>query len=696
MNIKTKSFQFGDKTITLETGRIAKQATAAVLATVDNTQVLATIVGKKEQTPGKDFFPLSVDYIEKTYSVGKIPGGFLKREGRPSEKEILTSRLIDRPIRPLFADGFMNDVQVVISVLSADKDTDPDILALIATSAALSISGLPFTDIVGTARVGYKNSEYILNPNISKLLDSELDMIVAGTKDAVIMVESEANQLSEDIMLGAVMYAHEQFQSVISAIDEFAKEVATPAIEWQATPINEELYNSIKTKFSTDIENAYTIVEKMPRYNAISVIKAQAEEEFVDEEKSINSDTVLNLIKKLEKSIVRARILAGNTRIDGRDNETVRNLVIETGILKNTHGSALFTRGETQALVVTTLGAKRDAQLIETLASKERVEDYFLLHYNFPPYCVGEVGMMGSTKRREIGHGRLARRGVSACLPNIKDYPYTIRVVSEITESNGSSSMASVCGTSLSLMDAGVPIKAPIAGIAMGLIKDENSDNFKVLTDILGDEDHLGDMDFKVAGTSDGINALQMDIKINGITKEIMDIALKQAKQARIHILGEMNKVICEPNTSNKNAPKTKTITINKDKIRDLIGKGGETIKGIISKTGASVDVDDSGAVNIFANNEDDFNNALTMVEGVTASAELNKIYDGTISKIVDFGAFITILPKQDGLLHISEIAHERVEKITDYLTEGDTIKVKVIGIDRGRIKLSKKVLIEQ
>ncbi len=695
MNIKTKSFKFGDKTVTLETGRIAKQATASVLATVDNTQVLATIVAKKEQTPGKDFFPLSVDYIEKTYSVGKIPGGFLKREGRPSEKEILTSRLIDRPIRPLFANGFMNDVQIVLTVLSADQDTDPDILALTATSAALSISGLPFTSVMGAARVGYKDSKYILNPSITELAECDLDMVVAGTQDAVMMVESEANQLSESIMLDAVMYAHKEFQSVITAIKEFAKEVEVQPMEWQATPIDEELYNKIKDKFSSDIEQAYNIVEKMARYNSMSVVKKQAQDYFIDDENNINADTVLDLVKKLEKSIVRARVLKGEARIDGRDNKTVRNLTIETGVLKNAHGSALFTRGETQALVVTTLGAKRDAQLIETLASKERVEDYFLLHYNFPPYCVGETGMMGSTKRREIGHGRLARRGISACLPSIKDYPYTIRVVSEITESNGSSSMASVCGASLSLMDAGVPIKSPVAGIAMGLIKDDNG-NFKVLTDILGDEDHLGDMDFKVAGTSDGINALQMDIKINGITKEIMDIALKQAKEARMHILGEMNKVICEPNTSNKNTPKTKIIIINKDKIRDLIGKGGETIKGIIAKTGASVDVDDNGVVNVFANNDESFENAVTMVKDVTASAELNKVYDGVVSKIVEFGAFVTILPNQDGLLHISEIANERVKNVSDYLKQDDKIKVKVIGLDRGRIKLSKKALIEK
>ena len=696
MNIITKSFQFGQNTITLETGRIARQASGAVLVSMDDTQVLVTVVGKKKATPGKDFFPLSVDYIEKTYAAGKIPGGFLKREGRPGEKETLTARLIDRPIRPLFADGYMADVQVVCTVVSANYEVNPDILALLGTSAALAISGLPFQGPIGAARIGYQDGHYLLNPTYSQLDNSDLEMVVAGTKDAVLMVESEANQLSEQVMLGAVMHAHQEFQIAIDAIADFAAEVATPAIDWQADPINTALYEQLSDAFSDALSDAYQMTEKMVRYDAVGVIKTQADEQFINEEAGINQSEVQVLMKKLEKTIVREKILSGQPRIDGRDTDTVRQLHIETAVLKNTHGSALFTRGETQAIVVTTLGTKRDAQLIESLATAERVEDHFLFHYNFPPYCVGETGMIGSVKRREIGHGRLARRGISACLPNFKDYPYTVRVVSEITESNGSSSMASVCGASLSLMDAGVPLKSPVAGIAMGLVKDNDSDRFQVLTDILGDEDHLGDMDFKVAGTSDGINALQMDIKINGITQEIMEIALKKAKEARLHILGQMNQVICTANTNNENAPTTATVQIHKDKIRDLIGKGGETIKGIIAKTGASVDVNDDGVVTIFANSQEAFNDAQTMVKEVTASPEVGAVYQGTVSKIVEFGAFITILPKQDGLLHISEIAHKRVEKVGDYLKEGQEISVKVLNVDRGRIKLSRKVLLDK
>ena len=637
-------------------------------------------------------------YIDGTYdqhyAAGKIPGGFLKREGRPSEKETLTSRLFDRPIRPLFPNGYMNEVQVMIQVISSNKNVDPDVLAMIATSAALAISGVPFKGPIGAARVGYQDGNYTINPTYSDLESSELDMVVAGTKDAVLMVESEASELSEDIMLGAVMYAHEQFQVVIDSVAEFAKEVGVSPREWVAPDENESLLSSIKSKFESQISEAYQTVDKMDRYEKMGEIKDAAVEEFVSEDDSVSEDEVKNYIKKIEKSTVRERILAGEPRIDGRDSSTVRELAIETSVLENTHGSALFTRGETQALVVTTLGSKRDAQLIEKLESNDRIEDHFMLHYNFPPYCVGETGRVMGVKRREVGHGRLARRGISACLPNLDDFPYTIRVVSEITESNGSSSMASVCGSSLSLMDAGVPLKAPVAGIAMGLVKDE--DRFTVLTDILGDEDHLGDMDFKVAGTSKGINALQMDIKIDGITEDIMSIALKQAKDARLNILGQMNQVISEPNSASKNAPKTKVIKIPTDKIRDVIGKGGETIRGIVSQSGASVDVDDDGNVNIFANDSESFEKAVQMVKDVTAVPEVNKVYMGKVAKIVEFGAFVTIMPNQDGLLHVSEIAHERVEKVEDYLKEGEEVEVKVLGIDRGRIKLSRKVLIEK
>ena len=691
--IVKKSFKLGDNEITLETGRIARQAHGAVLASMDDCQVLATVVAKKEAREGQDFFPLSVDYVEKTYAAGKIPGGFLKREARPSEKETLTSRLIDRPIRPLFPNGFMNEVQVLINVISSNPEIDPDIIAMIAVSAALSISGVPFKGPIGGVRVGYENENYTLNPTYSALKKSSLDMIVAGTSDAVLMVESEADQLSEEIMLGAVNYAHSEMQVIIKSIAEFKEEVGNPTWDWEPAPTNEELLNNLTTEFGGDIATAYQITDKLARYEKLGEIKNQAIEKLSNDE-DISEGTVSDYFKKVEKTTVRTRIVNNEPRIDGRDNSTVRGLDIQTNVLANTHGSALFTRGETQALVVATLGSKRDAQLIERLEKTERDEDYFLLHYNFPPFCVGEVGRTGSVKRREIGHGRLARRGVAAVLPTIEEYPYTVRVVSEITESNGSSSMASVCGTSLALMDAGVPIKAPVAGIAMGLVKE--GDKFSVLTDILGDEDHLGDMDFKVAGTSNGINALQMDIKIDGITSEIMEIALAQAKIARFHILGEMNKVICESNSENTNAPKTAVIKINPAKIRDLIGKGGETIKGINATSGASVDVDDEGNVNIFSNTKEGFEKAVKMVKDVTAEAEVGKVYMGKVSKIVDFGAFITILPGQDGLLHVSEIANERVENVTDYLKEGEEIEVKVLGVERGKIKLSRKVLLDK
>jgi len=695
MNIVQKSFALGNSQITFETGRIARQAHGAVFASMDDTQVLVSVVGANEARAGQNFFPLSVDYIEKTYAAGKIPGGFLKREGRPSEKETLTSRLIDRPIRPLFPNGYMNEVQVMIQVISANKNVDPDMLAMIATSAALAISGVPCKGPIGAARVGYQDGNYIINPTYSDLKTSDLDMVVAGTKDAVLMVESQANELSEDIMLGAVMYAHEQFQVVSDSVAEFAKEVGVSPREWEAPAENQSLLSDIQSKFGDQISEAYQTVDKMERYEKMGQIKDTAVEELSgDDDDSASSDEIKNYIKKIEKSTVRERILAGEPRIDGRDSSTVRELAIEIGVLENTHGSALFTRGETQALVTTTLGSKRDAQLIEKLETNDRIEDHFMLHYNFPPYCVGETGRVMGVKRREVGHGRLARRGITACLPSIEDFPYSIRVVSEITESNGSSSMASVCGSSLALMDAGVPIKAPVAGIAMGLVKDD--DRFTVLTDILGDEDHLGDMDFKVAGTSRGINALQMDIKIDGITEDIMSIALTQAKEARLNIIGQMNQVISEPNEASKNAPKTKVIKIPTDKIRDLIGKGGETIRGIIAQSGASVDVDDDGNVNVFANDDEGFEKAVQMVKDVTAVPEVNKVYTGKVAKIVEFGAFITIMPNQDGLLHVSEIAHERVNKVEDYLKEGEEIEVKVLGVDRGRIKLSRKVLIDK
>ena len=694
MNIVQKSFTFGNSQISFETGRIARQAHGAVLASMDDTQVLVSVVGAKEAKPGQSFFPLSVDYIEKIYAAGKIPGGFLKREGRPSEKETLTSRLIDRPIRPLFPNGYMNEVQVMIQVISSNKNVDPDILAMIATSAALAISGVPFNGPIGAARVGYQNGNYSINPTYSDLETSELDMVVAGTKDAVLMVESEASELSEDVMLGAVMYAHEQFQVVIDSVAEFAKEVGVSPREWVTPDENESLLTSIKSKFESQISEAYQTVDKMERYEKMGEIKDAAVEEFVSEDDLITEDEVINYIKKIEKSTVRERILAGEPRIDGRDNSTVRELAIETGVLENTHGSALFTRGETQALVVTTLGSKRDAQLIETLESNDRIEDHFMLHYNFPPYCVGETGRVMGVKRREVGHGRLARRGISACLPNLDDFPYTIRVVSEITESNGSSSMASVCGSSLSLMDAGVPLKAPVAGIAMGLVKDE--DRFTVLTDILGDEDHLGDMDFKVAGTETGITALQMDIKIQGINEAIMEVALTKAKTARNHILNEMNAVINKPKELSEHTPAMKKFVVHTDKIKEIIGKGGAVIKGMQEKTGATVDISDDGTVAVFGQTQSAMLAAVEIIEGIIEDPELNKVYTGTVVKIVEFGAFVNILPGKDGLLHISEIAEERTEDVNAVLKEGQELKVKLIGFDRGKMKLSLKALAKE
>ena len=694
MNPVIKTFQYGKHTVTLETGRIARQATGAVLATMDNTTVLATVVGAKKAKEGMDFFPLAVHYQEKTYAAGKIPGGFLKREARPSEKETLTSRLIDRPIRPLFPNGFKNEVQVIINVISADKDIDPDIIAMIGTSAALAISGIPFNGPIGAARVGFTQADgYTLNPLYSELKNSDLNMVVAGTSDAVLMVESEAKELTEDQMLGAVLYAHQELQAVVQAIKELAADAAKPTWDWSAPEPNAPLIDAIQTNFGSDISEAYKITEKMARYDRIGELKAQAIEKLENVEAGTTAKEIGEVFHDIEKTTVRQSIVAGNPRIDGRDTKTVRAIDVEVDMLAKTHGSALFTRGETQAIVVATLGSTRDSQIIDAMQGEYR--DPFMLHYNFPPFSVGEAGRIGFVGRREIGHGRLARRGIAAVLPDMEDFPYTIRVVSEITESNGSSSMASVCGASLALMDAGVPLKAPVAGIAMGLVKE--GDSFAVLTDILGDEDHLGDMDFKVAGTTEGITALQMDIKIEGITEEIMEIALGQALEARTFILEEMAKVI---STSRKdvsaNAPSMAAIKIDTDKIRDVIGKGGATIRSITENTGATVDIDDDGNVKVFGTDQDSRDAALAMIEEITAEAEVGRIYKGKIARIVDFGAFVTILPGKDGLLHISQIADERVENVKDFLSEGQDVDVKVLDVDaRGRIKLSIKEIKE-
>ncbi|MEH6559017.1 MAG: polyribonucleotide nucleotidyltransferase [Oceanicoccus sp.] len=695
MNPVKKTFQYGDQSVTLETGRIARQATGAVMVTVGDVQVLCTVVGAKSAKEGMDFFPLGVHYQEKSYAVGKIPGGFFKREARPSEKETLTSRLIDRPMRPLFPKGFKNEVQVVCTVMSADHDTDPDIAALIGTSAALSISGLPFGGPVGAARVGFTADKgYILNPSYSQLAESALDMVVAGTSDAVLMVESEAQELSEDQMLGAVLFAHQEMQTVIKVIGELASEAGKPRWDWQPEEENTALLAAVANGYKQGIGDAYRITDKADRYSKIGELKGQAVEQLAKgADAQYGAGDVSGVFSKLEKSTVRQRILNGEPRIDGRDNNTVRPIQAEVGVLAKAHGSALFTRGETQAIGVTTLGTTRDAQLIDALEGKR--EDNFMLHYNFPPYSVGECGRIGFTSRREVGHGRLARRGVAAVLPNPEDFPYTIRVVAEITESNGSSSMASACVASMSMMEAGVPLKAPVAGIAMGLIKE--GERFAVLTDILGDEDHLGDMDFKVAGTANGVTALQMDIKIEGINEQIMSIALEQALTARLHILGQMNAVISESRSAvSDNAPSMATFKIDSDKIRDVIGKGGATIRSITEETGATVDIDDDGTIRIYGSDAASRDAAVAKVEEITAEAEVGAIYEGTVARIVDFGAFVNILPGKDGLVHISQISNERVEKVTDYLSEGQVIKVKVLDVDqRGRIKLSMKELEE-
>ncbi len=695
MSLVRKEFQFGNNKVSIETGEIARQADGAVMIDVDGTVVQVTVVASKETVEGRDFFPMTVDYQEKTYAAGKIPGGFFRREGRPSEKEILTARLIDRPIRPLFPKGFTNETQIICTVMSLNPKVDPEVPSMLGVSAALAISGVPFDGPIGAARVGYKNGEYILNqPRVGLNDDSDLDLIVAGTSDAVLMVESEANGLSEDVMLGAVMFGHEQMQVAIQAIRELGEEVNKPIMAYAEPQTDNALVDAVSAAVGNDIAAAYQIADKMDRYGRINEVVDRVVGELTGgEEAQWNADQVKAVVDKIKKKTVRSRILAGEPRIDGRDLKTVRPISIRTGVLPRTHGSALFTRGETQALVVTTLGTERDSQIIDALDGS--FKDSFMLHYNFPPFCVGELGRVGSPKRREIGHGRLAKRGVLACMPTIEQFPYAVRVVSEITESNGSSSMASVCGTSLSLMDAGVPIKAPVAGVAMGLIKE--GDEFAVLTDILGDEDHLGDMDFKVAGTSDGINALQMDIKINGITRQIMEIALEQAKAGRMHILGEMNKAINSHRTEmSEHAPRIISFKINPDKIRDVIGKGGATIRSITEETGATVDINDDGMVKIFSVDKAAGDEARKRVELITAEVEVGSIYEGKVAKLMDFGAFVTILPGKDGLVHISQICEERVEKVSDKLSEGDVVKVKVLEIDRqGRIRLSMKAVDE-
>jgi polyribonucleotide nucleotidyltransferase len=680
-----KEFQYGDKLVSLETGEIARQADGAVIIDVDGTSLLVTVVGKKEAAGG-DFFPLTVNYQEKAYAAGKIPGGFFKREGRPSEKETLTSRLIDRPIRPLFPEGYTNEVQIIATVISLNPDVDPEIPALLGASAALAVSGLPFNGPIGAACVGYKDGAYLINPSPSALKESELTLVVAGTAHAVLMVESEAIGLSEEIMLGAVLFGHEQMQIAINAINEFANEAGAGVVEWVAPEANNELIRLVTAEVEAGIKEAYTIAEKLVRQEHLKGIRTAVVEKL-----SINyaEKDIRGIIEHLEYSIVRNAILNEGKRIDGRALDKIRPISIRTGVLPRTHGSALFTRGETQALVVATLGTARDAQIIDALAGEYK--EPFMLHYNFPPYSVGETGFVGSPKRREIGHGRLAKRGVAAVLPNMDEFPYTIRVVSEITESNGSSSMASVCGSSLALMDAGVPIKSPVAGIAMGLIKE--GDNFAVLSDIMGDEDHLGDMDFKVAGSVDGITALQMDIKIDGITSEIMKTALEQAKHGRLHILGEMNKALASTRDEMSDfAPRIITFKIDPSKIREVIGKGGATIRSITEQTGASVDLTDDGIVKVASVDKAAGEEARRLIEEITAEVEVGKIYEGKVARLMDFGAFVTILPGKDGLVHISQISDEHVDKVSDRLNEGDIVRVKVLEIDRqGRVRLSIK-----
>jgi polyribonucleotide nucleotidyltransferase len=689
-----KIFEYGKHTVSLETGIVARQATGAVMVNMDGTVVLVTVVGLKDQdVQGRDFFPLTVNYQERMYAAGRIPGGFFKREGRPSESETLTARLIDRPIRPLFPTGFMNEVQIVATVMSINPEVSPDIPAMIGASAALAISGIPFDGPIAAARVGYRHGEYILNPSNRELEKSELDLVVAGTATSVLMVESEANQLSEEIMLGAVMFGHASMQIVIKAIETLAKEAGKPKWDWVMPQFEIELHQGVTTAVGSRIEQAYQIADKTKRQDTLKQLRKEIVQTFVTDETKFTDKQVLGVFAEIEEALVRGRILSGEPRIDGRDTETIRPISVQVGVLPRTHGSALFTRGETQAVVVATLGTGRDAQVLDSVTGEKK--EPFMLHYNFPPYCVGEVGMMGSPKRREIGHGRLAWRAVKAVLPDQASFPYVMRIVSEITESNGSSSMASVCGSSLALMDASVPLKASVAGIAMGLIKEQ--DRFAVLSDIIGDEDHLGDMDFKVAGTENGITALQMDIKIAGITPEIMEVALTQAKTGRLHILKIMNEAISKPRTEmSEFAPRMYTLKVNPEKIRDVIGKGGATIRQLTEESDTSIEVNDDGTIVIVAKDKISGENVKQRIEALTADVEVNKIYEGKIARVVDFGAFVTILPGKDGLVHISQISHQRVEDISQVLSVGQLVRVKVLEIDRqGRIRLSMKELEE-
>jgi polyribonucleotide nucleotidyltransferase len=692
----TKTFKYGDHEVKLETGQVARQAGGAVMVSMGDTVVMVTVVGRREADPGRPFFPLTVNYQEKFYAAGRIPGGFFKREGRPTEQETLICRLIDRPIRPLFPKGFMNEVQVIATLMSSNPEISGDIPALIGTSAALALSGMPFNGPIGAARVGYIDGNYVLNPTASQLVDSALDLVVAGTESAVLMVESEAKLLSEEIMLGAVTFGHNASKAVVQAVRELAAEAGVEAWEWAAPVADESLTVKVGELASQGLTDAYAIADKMQRHGAISEVKKSVVEALcnAEDENAPSQDAVSGAFYKIEKSLVRERILSGNPRIDGRDLSTVRPISVECGILPRAHGSALFTRGETQAIVATTLGTGRDAQIIDAVTGEYK--DPFMLHYNFPPFCVGETGFMSGPKRREIGHGRLARRGVAAMLPTMEEFPYVIRVVSEITESNGSSSMASVCGSSLALMDAGVPVKAPVAGIAMGLIKE--GDRFAVLSDILGDEDHLGDMDFKVAGSEEGITALQMDIKIEGINEEIMKIALSQARDGRNFILGEMNKVLNKPRSEmSEYAPRLMTIKVHPDKIRDVIGKGGVTIRSITEETGCTIDIADDGTVTIASVNKEAADEARKRIEQITADVEPGQIFEGKVIKIMNFGAFVSLTPGRDGLVHISQLSEERVENVTDVVKEGDIVKVKVLEVDKqGRIRLSMKAANEE
>ena len=687
-DINTVEFEYGNRKYKIETGKVARQATASVMVSSGDLSVLTTVVAQKDNDPLKDFFPLAVFYQEKFYAAGRIPGGFFKREGRPTENETLVSRLIDRPIRPLFPSSFTNEVQVICTVMSADKDQNPDIASMIGASAALSISGIPFQGPIGAARVGFIDDSFVINPSNEQLKGSYLDMVVAGTKDAVLMVESEAKELDEDLMLGAVLFGHQEMQKVVDACNELKSKVNPDMWEVEEVPTIKEYETQISSNFLDEIENAFKIADKSSRGEAISSVKEKIKSSHEDLDE-LEQARLMTAFKNVEKSVVRKSILSNQPRIDGRDLDTVRPIEVETSFLQKTHGSSLFTRGETQAIVAATLGSTKDAQRIENLSGEST--DAFMLHYNFPGYSVGEISFPGGPKRREIGHGNLAKRAIKAVLPDLDSFGYTLRVVSEITESNGSSSMATVCGTSLSLMDAGVPITNAVAGVAMGLIKE--GDDFAVLTDILGDEDHLGDMDFKVAGTVDGVTALQMDIKIEGINEQIMDAALERAKAARMHILGVMNEVIDKPKEVSDNAPAMKKFTVHQDKIKEIIGKGGAVIKNIQQESGASVDINDDGVVTVFGENQSVMQAALSMIETIIEDPEVNKIYEGKVVKIVDFGAFVNILPGKDGLLHISEISEERTENVSDVLSEGDSIKVKLIGFDRGKLKLSAKAV---